>query len=174
MRLVQISRTLSDSVDQLSFSAPVTHVYNPLNYAAPSHEAYLKRFGRGRKRVVFLGMNPGPFGMAQTGVPFGDVRTVGEWLAIDEPVGSPPYTHPRRPVEGLKCRRVEVSGQRLWGWIRERWHSPEVFFEEAFVANFCPLVFLEESGRNRTPDRLTAEERSRLFEVCDHDLKQTI
>ena len=35
------------------------------------------------KRVVFLGMNPGPFGMAQVGVPFGEVAAVRDWLRID-------------------------------------------------------------------------------------------
>ncbi|MEN8165486.1 MAG: single-stranded DNA-binding protein, partial [Acidobacteriota bacterium] len=108
--LVEISRDLSAVVDRLSFSLPVTHVYNPLSYARRSHEDYLERFGRGCKRVVFLGMNPGPFGMAQTGVPFWDVQTVGVWLAIDQPVGAPRNLHPRRPVQGLECARVEVSG----------------------------------------------------------------
>ncbi len=172
--LVKISRELSAAVDRLSFSSPVTHVYNPLSYAARSHEAYLERFGRGRKRVVFLGMNPGPFGMAQTGVPFGDVQTVGEWFKIKEPVGFPKNPHPRRPVAGLKCARVEVSGKRLWGWIKDRWHTPEAFFAEAFVANYCPLVFLEESGRNRTPDRLPQEERASLFGFCDRALRQVL
>lgn len=173
-RLVQISRQLSTAVDRMNFSAPVSHVYNPLSYAAPSHETYLERYGKGRKRVVFLGMNPGPFGMAQTGVPFGDVRTVGDWLGIDKPVGSPPDPHPRRPIQGLKCPRVEVSGQRLWGWVQDHWKSPDSFFEEAFVVNYCPLIFLEESGRNRTPDRLPLNERSGLFDACDLALQQTM
>lgn len=172
--LVEISRRLSAAVDRLSFSSPVTHVYNPLSYAACSHETYLERFGRGRKRIVFLGMNPGPFGMAQTGVPFGDVRTVGEWLRINSPVGSPRDPHPRRLVQGMECPRVEVSGQRLWGWVEDRWHTPEAFFAEAFVANYCPLVFLEECGRNRTPDRLPLDERAQLFEICDLALRRIV
>ena len=71
--LARISRALARDVQTLDFSGPVTHVYNPLEYARAPHEAYLERWGRGPKRVVLLGMNPGPFGMAQTGVPFGDV-----------------------------------------------------------------------------------------------------
>ncbi len=172
--LIHLSRELSEAVDQLTFSAPVTHVYNPLAYAASSHEAYLNRFGDGRKRVVFLGMNPGPFGMAQTGVPFGDVETVGEWFKIRQPIGSPPNPHPRRTVQGLECPRVEVSGKRLWGWVKDRWTTPEAFFAEAFVANFCPLVFLEESGRNRTPDRLPRSEKEPLFEICDRALRHMV
>ncbi len=172
--LVEISRNLSAAVDELSFSLPVTHVYNPLSYARRSHESYLERFGQGCKRVVFLGMNPGPFGMAQTGVPFGDVQTVGEWLGIDQPVGAPRSPHPRRPVQGLECPRVEVSGRRLWGWVKDRWHTPQAFFSEAFVANYCPLVFLEDSGRNRTPDRLPFGEREPLFEICDLALRRMV
>lgn len=171
--LVEISNNLSEGVDRLSFSPPVTHVYNPLSYATKPHEAYLERFGLGRKRVVFLGMNPGPFGMAQTGIPFGDVETVGQWLEIDQPVGAPRSPHPKRPVLGLQCPRIEVSGRRLWGWVKDRWHSPDAFFSEAFVANYCPLVFLEDSGRNRTPDRLPVEERVPLFNICDRALRQT-
>ncbi len=172
--LLEISRDLAEAADKLSFSLPVTHVYNPLSYARRSHESYLERFGRGRKRVVFLGMNPGPFGMAQTGVPFGDVRTVGEWLGINQPVGIPRNPHPRRPIQGLECPRVEVSGQRLWGWVQQRWQTPEAFFSEAFVVNYCPLVFLEDSGRNRTPNRLPPGERRPLFEVCDQALRRTV
>jgi len=165
--LIQISRDLSTAVDELSFSSPVTHVYNPLVYAAKSHEDYLERFGQGSKRVIFLGMNPGPFGMAQTGVPFGDIQTVGEWLGINQPVGEPRKPHPRRPIQGLECPRIEVSGRRLWGWVKDRWVTPETFFSEVFVVNYCPLVFLEDSGRNRTPDKLSPGERAPLFEVCD-------
>ena len=70
MSLAAISRSLSRKVNALAFSPPVTHVYNPLDYARAPHEAYLTRWGKGPKQVLLLGMNPGPFGMAQTGVPF--------------------------------------------------------------------------------------------------------
>jgi single-strand selective monofunctional uracil DNA glycosylase len=172
--LEAVAETLRDRVDALAFASPVVFTYNPLSYAWRSHRAYLQRFGAGPKRVVFLGMNPGPFGMAQTGVPFGDVETVGEWLGNDEPVEQPPSTHPKRPIQGLACPRVEVSGQRLWGWVRERWSVPERFFDECFVVNYCPLVFLEDTGRNRTPDKLPVDERRTLFEVCDAALAASL
>ncbi len=170
--LEPLFKDLAAEVDDLVFSPPVTHVYNPLSYAAATHAEYLTRFGRGPKRVVFLGMNPGPFGMAQTGIPFGDIETVGKWLGIREPVGSPQRVHPRRPIQGLECSRIEVSGRRLWGWVRDRWGKPETFFRDHFVANYCPLVFLEGSGRNRTPDRLPSEEREQLFAICDRALRE--
>jgi single-strand selective monofunctional uracil DNA glycosylase len=74
--LVVAASALSATVDSLHFSAPVTHTLNPLNYAWAPHEQYLRKFGNGTKRVVFLGMNPGPFGMVQVGVPFGEVHAV--------------------------------------------------------------------------------------------------
>lgn len=174
MDLQTISRTLSRDVGPLAFVLPVTHVYNPLEYAQASHEEYLKRYGAGRKTVLLLGMNPGPFGMAQTGIPFGEVSSVRDWLMIAAQVGRPEREHPRRPVLGFRCPRSEVSGKRLWGWARERFGGPENFFKEFFVANYCPLLFLEESGRNRTPDQLPAAEQESLFAVCDEALRRMV
>jgi len=165
--LVRISRRLSREVERLSFSPPVTHVYNPLRYARRTHEVFLTRYAIRDVDALLLGMNPGPFGMAQTGVPFGEVSVVREWLRIEDRVGRPADEHPKRPVQGFACTRREVSGQRLWGWARERFRTPAAFFRRFFVWNYCPLVFMEESGRNRTPDKLKAPERERLFAVCD-------
>src|SRR5688572_27997054 len=114
MSLVEISRTLSKAMRKLEFSAPVTHVYNPLEYARIPHEAYLERYGSGRKEVLLVGMNPGPFGMAQTGVPFGDIALVRDFLGITGAVTRPASEHPARPVLGFELGRGEVSGQRLW------------------------------------------------------------
>jgi single-strand selective monofunctional uracil DNA glycosylase len=172
--LVEISRQLGREVGQLTFGPPVTHVYNPLEYARVAHETYLERWGRGEREIVLLGMNPGPWGMAQTGVPFGDVDTVARWLEIDVPVGRPSPEHPKRPVTGLRCPRVEVSGRRLWGWAKTAFGTPEAFFQRFFVLNHCPLLFMEESGRNRTPDRLPAAERTPLLELCDLALRRAV
>ncbi|CAK0768169.1 single-strand selective monofunctional uracil DNA glycosylase [Gammaproteobacteria bacterium] len=168
--LIDITKRLADEVEAMTFSAPVSHVYNPLRYAWAPHAEYLTRYGKGHKEVLLLGMNPGPFGMAQTGVPFGEVDLVRNWLGIEAPVSRPRYEHPKRPVEGFACRRHEVSGQRLWSWAREGCGTPERFFARFFVINYCPLVFMEESGRNRTPDKLPMAEREALFARCDHAL----
>ncbi len=158
----------------LEFGPPVTHVYNPLEYAREPYDAYWRRYGKSPKEVVLLGMNPGPFGMAQTGVPFGEVEAVRDWLGLDGRVGKPGREHPKRLVLGFACPRSEVSGRRVWGWARERFGSPERFFRRFFVANYCPLLFLEESGRNRTPDRLPVADREALFEACDRALCRTV
>ena len=176
--LIAAARELSDAVDAMRFGEPVTHVGNPLAYAWPMHEAYLRRYADGPRRVVFLGMNPGPWGMAQTGVPFGEVAAVRDWMRLDAPVTPPPDGHPKRPVQGLACTRSEVSGRRLWGFFAQRFGPPGAFFAgEAgghFVANYCPLVFMEDSGRNRTPDKLPAAEREPLEAACDAHLGRVI
>jgi single-strand selective monofunctional uracil DNA glycosylase len=174
MSLVALSRRLATQCEALRFAAPVACVYNPLVYARAPHEAYLERFGQPPKEVLLIGMNPGPYGMAQTGIPFGDVATVRDWLQIDAVVHKPAREHPNRPVLGLGCGRVEVSGRRLWGWARDRFRSPERFFRRIFVTNYCPLVFLEASGRNRTPDKLLAAEREALAEACDAALREQV
>jgi single-strand selective monofunctional uracil DNA glycosylase len=172
--LTDIAQRLRSEADALSFGAPVSHVYDPLGYAWGPHREYLERFGGARGEVLLVGMNPGPFGMAQTGVPFGDKDIVRDWMGIEAEVGHPPDEHPKRPVQGFACARGEVSGQRLWGWARERFGPPEAFFARFFVANYCPLVFMEPSGRNRTPDKLPRSERDALYAVCDRALAATI
>jgi len=172
--LVDISAELSAQVEALDF-ASVPFVYNPLVYARSPHEAYLERWGEKTPREVLLvGMNPGPFGMAQTGVPFGDVAMVRDFLGITGPVERPAREHPRRPITGFACTRSEVSGTRFWGWARDRFSTADRFFDRVFVANWCPLVFMDESGRNRTPDRLPAGERAPLFRVCDEALARIV
>jgi single-strand selective monofunctional uracil DNA glycosylase len=157
--LVAISRDLEKAIAKLRFGAPVALVYDPLAYAWAPHAAYLERYGaRAPREAVFLGMNPGPFGMAQTGVPFGDVAMVRDFLGITGAVGKPRREHPSRPIDGFACARSEVSGTRFWGWARDRFGTAERFFDRFFVANWCPLVFMEESGRNLTPDKLPADQ----------------
>jgi single-strand selective monofunctional uracil DNA glycosylase len=173
-RLIHASRQLSKQVAALPFGPPITHVYDPLRHAAQPHRQYLRRFGTGPKRVVFLGMNPGPYGMTQTGVPFGEVGMVRDWLGIDGRVERPDPEHPKRPVQGFACTRSEVSGARLWGAIADHWKRPDRFFRDHFIANYCPLVFMEASGRNRTPDKLPGEERAPLYAACDAHLRRLI
>ncbi len=168
------TRKLAREVDDLPFAAPVTHVYNPLVYAQRSYDEYVARYGATKKKVVFIGMNPGPYGMSQTGVPFGEIGWVRDWLQIEKPVGQPDNPHPKRPVQGFDCTRREVSGDRLWGTIAEHFGTPKRFFRRHFISNYCPLVFMEESGRNRTPDKLPADEREPLFEACDRHLVRVV
>ena len=171
--LEQIYSNLAQALKELKFGPPVAAVYNPLDYAWSLFASYLQRFA-GRGRVVLVGMNPGPWGMAQTGVPFGEVAAVRDWMGLEGRVGKPETEHPRRPVEGLACGRSEVSGRRLWGWAQDRYGAPDRFFERFLVINYCPLMFLENSGRNRTPDRLPVGERTPLLSACDVALAEVL
>ncbi len=174
MSLVDVSRRLSREVSALGFTSPVACVYNPLEYARAPHERYLEKFGEGRKETLLVGMNPGPFGMAQTGVPFGDVAMVRDWMGIEGRVERPSREHPKRPIQGFACPRSEVSGTRLWGWASDRFKTPEKFFKRFFVWNYCPLCFMSETGANITPDKLRAAEMSPLFDACDRALRDVI
>lgn len=172
--LIEAAERLRDRAARLHFGAPVTHIYNPLEYAWSAHRRYVERFGSGGASILLLGMNPGPFGMVQTGVPFGDVEMVREWLGLEARVGRPSREHAKRPVRGLACGRREVSGQRMWGWARTAYGSPQRFFTHFFVWNYCPLAFMEASGRNRTPDKLSRTEREPLYRVCDEALRRVV
>lgn len=174
MTLEQITDDLVEDLEGLSFGPPVTHVYNPNIYARAPWDAYCDQYGRRTREILLLGMNPGPFGMAQTGVPFGEIGFVRDWLGIEAGVGKPPVEHPKRPVDGFACSRREVSGSRLWGWAQARFGTPERFFQRFFVFSYCPLVFMEESGRNRVPEKLPRAERVPLFEACDRALRRSI
>ncbi|MGY8752464.1 MAG: uracil-DNA glycosylase family protein [Phycisphaerales bacterium] len=173
-RLIAITRELSRGVDALSFSEPVSYVYNPLVYAWKSHRAFLNTYGNEKDRVLLIGMNPGPWGMVQTGVPFGEVDSVRDFLGINEKVSQPKRVHPKRPVLGFDCQRSEVSGRRVWEWAKERYGTADNFFEHFFVLNYCPLCFMEEGGKNRTPDKLHPDERDSVFAVCDVALRKFV
>lgn len=173
--LLAATHALSDALGGLSFSAPVTHVYNPLDYAGAAHDQYLTTWGAQPqpRRVIFLGMNPGPFGMVQVGVPFGEVAIVHDWLGINAPIRQPRDMNPKRPIEGWACKRSEVSGRRLWGLFRDRFGTPERFFAEHYVANYCPLAFFD-GGRNVTPDKLPAAEMAPVIRACDAHLRTLV
>jgi len=170
--LIRISRDLGQAAGRLRFGGKVAFVYNPLDYARETYEQYLQLAAKKRGVTLLLGMNPGPFGMTQTGVPFGEVSVARDWLGIAGRVGHPAREHPKRPVRGFDCPRSEVSGARLWGWARQRYKTPARFFARFLVWNYCPLAFLVDSGANLTPDKLAPAERKKLYAVCDGALSQ--
>ncbi len=172
--LIAAAKNLREQMAGLRFENPVAHVYNPLEYAWESHKDYLLMANSKGVRTLFLGMNPGPWGMAQTGVPFGEIHAVKNWMGITRKVRKPQSEHPKRPIEGFDCTRSEVSGRRFWGLFQTRFKKSEHFFREHFVANFCPLVFMEDTGRNRTPDKLTKSERAEVDRYCGQHLQRII
>ena len=172
--LLAAADELAVAADQDAFGPPVACVYNPLRYASAAHRRYITAYAKENVRAVFLGMNPGPFGMVQTGIPFGDVRTVIDWLGIADGVEPPARQHPKRPVQGFACTKIEVSGSRLWGLFAERFGTPDRFFAEHFVLNYCPLAFLGDTGRNIPPDKLSGPAMRALQVACDHHLRAAV
>ncbi|WP_018970634.1 uracil-DNA glycosylase family protein [Rubritalea marina] len=167
-------RLLIKQLENIKFSEPVTHTYNPMDYAWDAHHEYTTRFAGNKKQVLFLGMNPGPWGMAQTGVPFGEISAVRDWMGIEMDVLQPQNPHPKRPIEGFACKKSEVSGRRLWGLFASKYPNAEDFFREHFVTNFCPLVWMGETGRNITPDKLPKSEFTPVEEACQSYLSTII
>jgi single-strand selective monofunctional uracil DNA glycosylase len=172
--LAAVTLRLAGRLRDLEFPAPVACVYRPLDYAWEPHLEFLERFGNGRKRVVFLGMNPGPYGMTQTGVPFGEIAAVRDWLGISKPVGKPAVEHPKRPIQGFACKRSEGSGRRVWGLFQDRFGTPEAFFENHFVVNYCPLVWMGETGANLTPDKISSAAMAPVEAACAGHLRETL
>ncbi|XP_056462758.1 single-strand selective monofunctional uracil DNA glycosylase-like [Gadus chalcogrammus] len=169
---LEVELRLNADLDRLGFGPPVRYVYRPLQYAWEPHQAFVQKFCRGGQSVLFLGMNPGPFGMAQTGVPFGEVNVVRDWFGITGEVGRPAEEHPKRLITGLASTKSEVSGARFWGLFRQLCGEPERFFRHCFVHNLCPLMFMAESGKNLTPPELAVRERNDLLALCDAALCQ--
>jgi single-strand selective monofunctional uracil DNA glycosylase len=172
--LIESTLRLADELRELEFSPPVAYVYRTLDYTWSAQLEYLGRYGSGVKRVLFLGMNPGPYGMTQTGVPFGEVAAVRDWIGIEKPIAKPAIEHPKRPIEGFQCKRSEVSGRRLWGLFAEEFKTADRFFEKHFVLNYCPLVWMSESGANLTPDKIRAVEMAPVERACMKHLQEVV
>ncbi len=179
MSVLDAALRLREAVAPYPARAPLgaaAYVLNPLDYAWPLHRAYIERFAPAGHRVeaVLLGMNPGPWGMAQTGVPFGAVPHVRDFLGLRGEVVPPARTHPKRPIHGLACARVEVSGSRLWGAIHDAFGAPEPFFARFYVANYCPLVFQTETGANLVPEKVPAEWMTPVEAACARHLREVV
>ena len=173
--LFKITDDLQKALAPLKFSRPVTHIYNPLQYARSAYDAYLEAYGGKPKEVLLLGMNPGPWGMVQTGVPFGENHYSAR-LAENETKPGDTRQHPPQttPWKDFNAKGVKSVGKRLWGWAKNMFGTPERFFSRFFVANYCPLMFLEETGRNRTPNQIPVSERTPLLAPCDQALRETV
>ena len=116
--------------------------------------------GAGPREILFVGMNPGPFGMAQNGVPFGDTAMVRDWLGIEAPVERPRREHPKRPVLGLRMTRGEVSGARLWGWARGAFRDSGAILPARLRVELLP-TFLHGGERAERHPRQAAPRRAR-------------
>ena len=178
MGVIESAKKLSEKCDSLTKSilrqTNLSYVTNPLNYAWQYHESYLKQYSGLGAKTLLLGMNPGPYGMAQCGVPFGATNIAKNFLNITGKVTDPSGRHPKRPVEGLDFERQEISGTRLWGLLKDIWRTPVNIHKNVFLVNHCPLLLLSESGKNITPDKISGNAVKKLLKACDEHLKEVV
>ena len=179
-RMIEASSKLRDDVEKFADSlvkeGSVDAVYNPLAYAWEPHRAYLELASRGGAKTLLLGMNPGPHGMGQMGIPFAATSVVRDLLKItDLEVVQPRTPHPKRPISGLDWPKEEVSGTRLWGLLANEYGSAESIFKSVFLLNHCPLMlFSGERAANITPDKITGPTTKALLERCDDHLREVV
>ncbi|XP_023328801.1 single-strand selective monofunctional uracil DNA glycosylase isoform X2 [Eurytemora carolleeae] len=174
-KVLKIEVKLAEYLMTLDYTrSPVKYLSNPLDHAELPHRIFLQKYLDGEKKIIFLGMNPGPWGMCQTGIPFGEIEACKGFLGISAPVKTPKTFHPRRPIEGFDCKRKEVSGQRFWSLIKEVSRTPDTFFKHSFLANHCPLAFMKESGKNVTPPEMPKELREKIMTACDSSLLEIL
>lgn len=155
-QVLSVERDLVIELGKITFHSPIEYVYSPLEYAFNIHTMYVQKYCNTIKKILFLGMNPGPWGMSQTGVPFGEISMVRDWLKICGPVGKPVKEQPNRKVTGFQCNRSEISGKRLWGLFQKLCGSPEKFFQQAYIHNYCPIALMKKNGCNITPAEIKA------------------
>ncbi|XP_055849953.1 single-strand selective monofunctional uracil DNA glycosylase [Episyrphus balteatus] len=172
-QFIDIECNLNKELANLKFPN-ITHVYNPIEYAFDLHCQYLKKYLNGPKKMLLIGMNPGPNGMAQNGVPFGNTNTVKNLMKIEGQVEQPPSLHPKRPVTGLACKTEEPSGVRIWTLIGKLAGSLEIFSQQCFMHNFCPLAFFDVQGKNITPGELKGDVKAEVRNICLKYLEQEI
>ena len=179
-QLIRAAASLRDDVgpigSRLVSEGSVDVCYNPLEYAWDAHEAYLRRMGDSGARTIVLGMNPGPHGMGQVGIPFAATSVVRDLLEITGiPVNQPKAVDPRRPVVGLEYPREEVSGTRLWGLLAERYGDADAIASHVFLVNHCPLMlFSGPRATNITPDKIAGPTAQELLERCDEHLREVV
>ena len=172
---LRLSEDCNRGINRIMKHKSVAHVTNPLDYAWAYHEQFIDQWSEFGATTLLLGMNPGPYGMAQTGVPFGATAMARDILQIKErDVRTPPGAHPKRPIEGLSMERQEVSGTRFWSMLSEHYGSTEAIFSNIYVVNHCPLLILGETGRNVTPVDLPKATIESVLKACDKHLKSVV
>jgi single-strand selective monofunctional uracil DNA glycosylase len=103
---------------------------------------------------VFIGMNPGPFGMVQCGVPFGEIAAARDWMGIDAPVEKPARENPKRPIEGFACAAFRGQRAPTVGPVSS---SVSAAPKPSLPSISWPIIVrwrFFDHGRNLTPDKL--------------------
>ncbi|KAF7991960.1 hypothetical protein HCN44_010761 [Aphidius gifuensis] len=164
--LLNIELNLSINLDKLNYNNPIDYIYCPIIYAKTVHFNYLNKYCRDKKNIMILGMNPGPWGMSQTGVPFGEINIVIDWLKINGHIDKPKRQHEQRQVDGFSCKRSEISGRKFWSLFKKLSNNPDTFFRHCFLRNFFkPTIIII---------IIAGPEQKKLQEFCDQALIEVI
>ena len=67
---IRLKEDVEKFADKMILERSVEAIYNPLSYAWNPHKAFIELGGGGGAKTLLLGMNPGPHGMGQMGIPF--------------------------------------------------------------------------------------------------------
>jgi single-strand selective monofunctional uracil DNA glycosylase len=132
-------------------------IWNPGLYAASWHALFRKEYPASAGCILVFGLNPGPYGMAQTGIPFTDLKRLREHLprlakGLERRgcslagVGLAP-----RSLRPYLSRTFESSAVRVYRFLSRGWGSAEDGWRSVVVANPCSLLFMDAAGENRTP-----------------------
>jgi len=153
-------------------------VKNPYAYAFEPYSNFVRKYLNGKKDVLFLGMNPSPSDMGRNGIPFGDIDFVVEWLGVTGRVSlpnlNPMCSFSMNDLSESRSENAECDGKALWSLIQELTITPESFFANCFVHNFCPLLFTKD-GKNVTPEDLEdPDDKSNLEQICGRYLQKTL
>ena len=177
--LIEITYKLSENCDHckskiIRDNDNIEFAYNPLNYAWEPHKKYLENYGSLGAKTIVMGMNPG-HGMGNTGIPFGCPEKVSKYLNITGlEVKEPVNIHPKRRINGLECKKPEISGKRIWGLIEDIYGPPKNAFKNIFVLNHFPLWMFNSEGQNITPDKLKKSSAEDIFKICNKYLSDII
>jgi single-strand selective monofunctional uracil DNA glycosylase len=133
-------------------------VLDPGRYGERWHHRFRRCYPVGPRPLLVFGLNPGPYGMAQTGVPFTDLKRLEfhlprlwrELLAAREPVALPGLAPPS--LRPFLTRTFESSSVRVYKFLERAFGSAEQAFRRVAFVNPCPLLFIDRAtGENRTP-----------------------
>lgn len=65
---LNIINELNYRLEYIAIPPPVACIYNSTQYARTTFEQYVRKYCNTKKPIMYFGMNPGPWGMSQTGV----------------------------------------------------------------------------------------------------------
>ena len=142
----------------------------PARYArAPHTRVPAALRGERRSASCLLGMNPGPFGMAQTGVPFGEVAQVRDWLGIDG-AGRPSRRASTRSgrSRASRARAARSAARGCGARCRSATASPSASSPSASSPTTARWCSWRQSGKNLTPDKLAPRARGAVRGVRRH------